>query len=366
MAEALRRVLAYERHALPVVALPCGDGGALGPSAAEVVDAVVGHRVVGVLAGYLGALGVREELLPLLRPALEQHVADGVWLEFDTAMVSGLLTTAGIEHMVVKGVALAAVSGLAATARGAGDVDVWVRPGDVARAEEVIGASGWHRVRTGLPHSSESWRWRLLLAVANELPMAASDGNAVDLHWRLTPFAGEAIPGFDEALERSVRLNDVAVGMRTLCPADALRHLAQHGRKDRWPTLRHVVDVVRLVDRCDPDEVAAMVRTEPNVALALAVAAHIAGGTVDDPVLVGGDVLSERSRRLADEAWRSCLSLDSTLSERRRHSGWRALVARCRYEGWQARSAPSLRAVLSWAARLIVPLGLVARSRPDR
>lgn len=357
MAEAVARVLAFERHGVPISAL-----GVPSPPAARdhVLEALAEHRVVAVVAEHLDALGVDGETAFIVRAMRSQSLAAGLRLQLDTDVVSTLLRTAGIEHLIVKGAALSAMVGRPPPQRGAGDVDVWVRPADVARAEAVVHANGWTRSRATLPFPSDGWRWQVLMAVGNELPQQAETRSSIDLHWRLTQFAGEDIPTFDEAYRRSVPVTAVGDGVRTLCPTDAVRHLAQHARKDVWPGLRYVVDFVRVIDCCDHGDVVDMADRLPNVALALAVAELATGTTVE------GWQPDERTRLLAREAWGSCLSLRNSLAHRLEATGMQAARTRVKYEWWQCRSAPTWRARASFAGRLAMPLQAVVRPSAPR
>ncbi len=351
MAEAIARVIAFERHgvAINALALPSSSAGA------DVIEAISEHRVPSVLASHVEALGVDPDMAETIRRMRHQHVAAGLKLELDTSAVSAMLTAMSVDHLVVKGAALSAMTGFAPSYRGAGDIDLWVRPADLARAERALHDSGWGRYRSTLPQPSDGWRWRLLVAVGNELPQQAVAMSPIDLHWRLTQFRGECIPTFDEAYRRSVTVPALGAGVRTLCPSDALVHLAQHGRKDVWPTLRHVIDVIRVVDRCDRDEVIDMATRIPNVALALAVARSI------DARLAPDWTPRARTRELAAEAWQSCLSLRNTLAERQQTSGSQAFAVRAQYEWWQFRSGPTWTYRASRTYRLALPLHVLVR-----
>ena len=352
MAEAIARVIALERHGVAITPLPLPSGAA---ARTHVIDAISDHRVPSVLASHVQALGLDADMAETIRRMRHQFVAAGLRLELDTSTVSTMLTAMGVDHLVVKGAALSAMTGFSPSYRGAGDVDLWVRPADVVRVEGALRDSGWVRFLATLPQPSDGWRWRLLMAVGNELPQQADGACAIDLHWRLTQFPGECIPTFDEAYRRSVTVPALGAGVRTLCPSDALLHLAQHGRKDVWPTLRHVVDVIRVVDRCDHEEVVDMAARMPNVALALAVARSI------DARLLPGWTPRARTSDLAEEGWRSCLGLRNTHAKRRQTSGSQAVAVRAQYEWWQFRSGPTWTYRAAWAYRLALPLQVLVR-----
>lgn len=347
VAEAVARAMAYERHGTPVQALAFPEDP---DERAATLEAIAQHRVVEVVSPHLEALGVDGETARIVRAWRTQLASAGLRLVLDTNSVSSMLSTAGIEHLVFKGVALAGMLGLDPTQRGAGDIDILVRPDDVARTEALLHDAGWSRFDgPALPRPQDGWRWRVLLAATNELGQRSEASSSVDVHWRLTPWSGEAVPAFDAAHRRSVPAPGLANGVRTLCPADALVHLAQHARKDVFASLRHLVDIVRAAGRCDPAELGMLGASAPNVALALAVAEHVGG-----PLAPQG-MIDERIQRLAREAWWSCLGLRSSHVVRRQATGRDALVVRARYESWMVRSAPTWRARASWAGQLAIP-----------
>jgi hypothetical protein len=354
VAEAVSRVLAFDHSGQAIEPLPSPAGTA---TWADVLEAASMHRVVEVLFPHARALGMDDDSVAIMFGMRHQLVAAGLRLELDTNAVSAMLDAAGIEHLMVKGAALAALMGLAPSGRGAGDVDVWVRAADVQRTEHVLHANGWVRQNPSLPASDDGWRWRLMLSVGNELPQLGTGLSHVDLHWRLTPFAGENIADFATAYARSVRVEAMGESVRTMCPTDALRHLSQHARKDAWPTLRHIVDIVRITRVCDPRDVTAMAACEPNVAVAMAMVATL----TDQPV--PGWEPDARTRALAARAWQGCLGLRNSLVQRNAATGFQAVVNRARFEWWQVSSAPGWRSRLSWAGKLAVPLQVLVGRR---
>ncbi len=352
VAEAVARVLEFDRHGRAIEPLPSPVGGA---TWSDVLDAASKHRVVEVLFPHAGALGMDGDSVAIMFGMRHQLAQAGLKLELDTNAVSVLLDAAGIEHLMIKGAAVAALMGLAPSGRGAGDVDVWVHVADLERTEQVLHANGWGRRDPLMPTPNDGWRWRLLLSIGNELPRQGGGLCDVDLHWRLTPLAGENIPDFNSAYARSVQVEGMVESVRTLCPADALRHLAQHARKEAWSTMRHVVDIVRITDVSDPEQVANMIRTDRNVALAMEVSTNLTGQPVR------GWEPEVRTRKLAANAWQGCLDLRFTHRRRKSVTGGQAFSTRARFEWWQARSAPGWRARIAWLVRLVLPRGMLLR-----
>ena len=301
-----------------------------------------------------------------------QQVGRALMLVHDTARASAALAVAGIEHLVVKGVGLAAVMGGRPVGRGGGDIDLWVRPADVARAEVALAGAGWVRaaVAARIPQPSDERRWRWMLREEHEFPLVAAPrgvpGSAegglavpppsappasVDLHWRLFEFEGEFSFGFEGALAASVPVADVGPTVRTLCVAHALEHVAQHGRKEAWLALRQLTDVARLAVLCGPEVVGALAERSRNVRLAVAMAARL-----DDRLQGWHGSLGPMDRRLVDEAWERCLAFGSyALRQQQPGVGGRELVvARAQHMGWVLRSAPGWRARGRHVGRLVV------------
>ena len=236
----------------------------------------------------------------------------------DTDVVSQVLYGSGIDHLVVKGVVLGAAVGEMPALRGGGDIDVWVREHRSPRRRQ------WHALTVGsrrpiadrLPEPGDTWRWRTMLRFAHEEALDHPERATLDLHWRLAERQGELGFDFDDAYSRSVPVPAVGPTVRTLCIEDTFVHIAQHGRKEAWSTLRHLVDVVRLVDACGPEVSRDLARTHRNVALAMLTAAHV------DPSLSDlAAPATKHIRSLASEAWEGCLSLEFPQQIRRAQSG---------------------------------------------
>jgi hypothetical protein len=343
------------------------DNGVVAPAVpdvdwSDVEEAVFLHRVEGLLAPHGTQLGMPSDLAARMSNAHRRLLHSGIAAARDTDILSGVFERAGIEHLIVKGVVFMAAIGELPALRGGGDIDVWVRPEQTTAAEMVARNHGWHwrPHAEPLPEPAGGWRWRTMIYIANERPLDHPDRATLDLHWRLAAHQGELGFDFDTAQERSIVVPAVGASVRTLCLEDTFVHIAQHGRKEAWSTLRHLVDVVQLVDACGPDVTRQLAGTHRNVALALLVASRIAPRL--EELADGAD---SRTRRLAAEAWGNCLSLAYPLRVRIALSGREAWRARWRNEYWLARSAPDWATKGAWAVKLAVPLRLLVAT-PQR
>lgn len=311
------------------------------------------HRVIGTVAAAAETIGLDDEVAQLAAGARARLLLAGLGNAADTALASTALTRAGVEHLVVKGVAIPAVLGRSPAERGPGDVDLWVRPADLRAAEEALAAHGWRRRATApTVQPGDGWRWRLTEHALHEVPLDHPDRSTADLHWRLTGDPGELGFGFDDAYAASVAIPAVGATVRTLAPVHALEHVAQHGRKEAWHTLRHLLDVLALAEAVGPETTGRLAAERPNVRLAMATAAHL------DPQLIRGMHVDATTARGAAAAWQLCLDHERNPGFRRERHGVGAAAAKLRRTGWRFRSAPDGRS----RSRLV----LLLATRPAR
>ncbi|GAB3855657.1 hypothetical protein GCM10028801_11620 [Nocardioides maradonensis] len=212
-----------------------------GVSPEEFLDAVTEHRLGPVLAGAADALHLPAEVTTALRAMRDRDRLAAMALVRATAAVDAQL--AGLDHLFLKGPALAVQSAGDPTARGAGDIDVMVRPADLGRAVDLLLGHGWS-ARDGYTVNQASWAWQHQSRATYELGLVGPLGT-LDLHWRLDPTIG-GLPDFDELWGRHARVDVGPVRLATLARPDAFRHALRHAAKDRWSSLRSLVDISRL------------------------------------------------------------------------------------------------------------------------
>ncbi len=154
-----------------------------------------------------------------------------------------LASDVAISWLSIKGPALAIQTANDQTARGIGDIDVFVAPNSVDIVYAALRDSGWiaRPVGSAVP---DSWAWRHILGTFNEMTFD-SLGSTIDLHWRLDP-THAALPHFDSSWSRrqSVVIGELAV--QTLGLRDAFAHSCRHALKDDGRWARSLVDIHRL------------------------------------------------------------------------------------------------------------------------
>lgn len=297
------------------------------------------QRVVGVISPAVVDLHVPNDTADTIRGLFRNTVTGALPVAHDAARASTALSTQGIDHLIVKGVPLALIAGKDVTARGPGDVDVWVRSNDLIRAEAALADAGWTRRVDArhLPLPTDGWRWRWFVHEMHEFPLARAGGSDIDLHWRLSELADELSFDFDMALASAEHVTIAGVAVPTLSAVHALEHCAQHARKEGWPSLRNGLDIIWLTDVLDDEVIRALADQSRNVRVALAVASHLA------PDRARFVHLTSAEERLATQAWARCRLARPWSHERRRSSGRAAIRGWFDHAFWLWRSAPSWR-----------------------
>ncbi len=325
----------------------------------DLIEAISRHRVIPLLTPWVEQLGLPPACVVKLEALRRQQHILGLANMVATAKVAKALSEAKVDHLVVKGVCLPALGQRQPAARGSGDVDLWVRASDLGAAELALARAGWRRgdQHQALPREGDGWRWRILVRFSYEITLSHPKHSDVDLHWRLGHVAREFSFSFEQALTQSVALPAVGESVRTLAPLQALEHLAQHGRKEAWPTLRHLVDIIELAQWCGRQQVRDLALQQANLRLALACAAHLSPGLID------GVPMDRRSIMLAAEAWTGCLSLTKVHADRLSLEGVAAVRSRISMAWWLMRSAPTRPVMLNHFLWLVGPIGAVVRRR---
>ena len=181
-----------------------------------------------------------------MRERYERAIADNDRRLVTLTSVIATFRDAGIDTLVLKGMALVATGHLPPGARPMDDLDVLVPEAQAIEARDLLLASGWRLVQ---PMNRDR------LSVGHGAELSSPAGDRLDLHWHV--FAECCGPGADDVLwqaAETVRVN--GVGTRVLCSADFLLHVTAHGL--RWstvPPVRWAADAVTIMraagDRLD-------------------------------------------------------------------------------------------------------------------
>jgi len=148
------------------------------------------------------------------------------------------LEHAGIDAIVLKGLALIARFYRDPGLRPMADVDVLVPPSDVERASELAVSLGWHPRHRLTP---------AFLRAKHAGPFDHPTGVACDIHWRVFEEAGGG--GADDDFRAAAEpVTFQGTRLRILSPTDQLLHVCGHAA--RWgevPAIRWVADAVVIL-----------------------------------------------------------------------------------------------------------------------
>ncbi|MBP7972785.1 MAG: nucleotidyltransferase family protein, partial [Candidatus Nanopelagicales bacterium] len=213
---------------------------------AEFLRAARRHRVQPLLVASAQATRLPESVVTDLAGDTQDEQLAALLSASQLTSAVQALSTQSIPSLAIKGVALAASTTGDYTARGSGDIDIWVRPGDVAATVSVLAELGYEQFGCEIPTPAASWNFRYALWLGNaELAM----GNAtqtIDLHWRLDSMAS-GLPDFTRAWSRRASVEIGNASIPTLSIADAFVYACRNAAKDEWESLRTLVDVYRLL-----------------------------------------------------------------------------------------------------------------------
>lgn len=196
----------------------------------------------------------------------------------DLRLVEAALKAVDVPYLLVKGPALVVqYYGEDPRLRDSVDLDILVRPHQLARALEALESSGCQLIDANWP----------LLTAANvhELRLLAPSGGAIDLHWSLGPGAGADAyaPAVETLLARSQLIGIDGLLVRTLDWADTVVHVAVHAASSGGNRLIWCADLRAALAQAPPDASDLLVsraeewRAQPALHLMLLRAQHSLG-----------------------------------------------------------------------------------------
>jgi hypothetical protein len=188
------------------------------------IEAARWHRLGPLL--HVRLAPVAATLPPLLADALQveyrQHALWGVALATAAGRVLETLTAAGIEPVVLKGMAMGEVLYHNLALRPTTDLDLLVPHADVSKVKTALLALGFSQELAAQEQMAGEVALRASL-LAGELRFG------VDVHWRLAQHPAVMFHlAAEDWLLRSVPAAVAGVPVRVLCPEDALLHAAIH------------------------------------------------------------------------------------------------------------------------------------------
>lgn len=209
----------------------------------EVVALAERHGLLSVVYTQLAAWdGVSESAIRQLRTLVEQNARQTLWL---TQLLGKILSAFCDLHIVAlpyKGPVLAELLYGNVTLRQYSDLDILIRPADVARSRGVLAELGL----TSTSHLTSQHEKAQLASGYEEVYDAARSKNVVEIQWRVLPrfytidFDMEAM----FARARNVSMGDQE--LQTLSTEDLLLVLCAHAAKHCWAKLSWIRDIAEL------------------------------------------------------------------------------------------------------------------------
>ena len=165
----------------------------------------------------------------------------GVRLEHHLLVVTQLLTSQGIQSVVLKGGATAHLDYPDPSWREVGDIDVLVDPADLPRAVALVEGDGWIQ-GYALPAGHEEFTHTITFV---------HDGDELDLHQRLAHRALGLLVPARALLDRAITFEVAGVELHTLDDVDRMIHAAIHAVSSRglYRRLSSEADVLLLASR---------------------------------------------------------------------------------------------------------------------
>jgi len=248
----------------------------------DVLATIRRQRLEPLLYGDAYVAELLPELWPTLQKLARHETMAALALASLTAKIADLFAQAHIPIMVVKGVPLSLQTTGTISARGRGDLDLFVDPKEVGRAVALLNTYGFHMndlENNGCTHNSflgRYCRW-----VVNSLDLSrswAQSWQAIDLHWRLHSWA-RTLAGFDESYAQHESMDIGGSTVFTLNKRHAFLHACAHAEADNWMCLRNLVDIYRLAVQLEADDLMAM-QASHFVRSSCAVTMKVFGGPI--------------------------------------------------------------------------------------
>lgn len=201
------------------------------------------------LTGLFDTTSGQDDSKPYLgqfRQVHQQRLLKHRLLATTTRQIFNRLDLAGIEHAFIKGPCIEhhfypPTLGL----RHSVDIDLLVRPGDVAQSLEILGHAGYQlapAIPVGALEKMLGQHWRLYRPRQVNLQPATSRQFPIDLHWALSPDFVLDIPTERLLASKQMTTQD-AEGIPVISFEDQFLHSVMHGYNDYFFVLKHLFDI---------------------------------------------------------------------------------------------------------------------------
>jgi hypothetical protein len=226
------------------------------------------------------ALGLSDKDLETVTNDALAHTHAAFHLVGHTTEVASMLSDSGIDFLIIKGVALAALTESVGF-RGAGDVDVLVDHRDIPRLHHLLDRHGYHPV-LALPEV-DTWQGRVWRWFDREATYLGHGAN-VDVHWRISS-QHRLFPPFQTLHQRRTLVDVAGESVPTLGLHDSLAAACYHSYFDQFQPARSLVDVVSVLRALDDSPLPPYPRALRRlISGVVSLIGDLFPGVVDEPV----------------------------------------------------------------------------------
>jgi hypothetical protein len=218
------------------------DAGSLQGNWPRVLRLVDRHRVGPQLAAAVERFGtpLPEEFRIRLTQFNTQNARRCLAQVADLRSAIAALDAAGIRSIPFKGVVLAQRLYGSPAARAAGDIDLWVPPGHLTDADEVLQAQGLRPVMAHIPLRGP--RLPYILRAGHQWSYRTASGHCLELHWRLHEFEKLAPLEFEGVWSRRQNIALGGMTLPSLGADDLYVYLLTHAAREGWSRLSWILD----------------------------------------------------------------------------------------------------------------------------
>jgi hypothetical protein len=205
------------------------------------------HGTSALLYQNLSALG---DLVPApvqasLRQLYERNIHKSLFLTRELIRVLDCLDALGITAIPYKGAVLSEAYYGDMALRQSGDMDFFVREGDVARIKSAVRDLGY-TPRLPIPENAEA----AYIASGYECTFDSPAGkNLLELQWALQPRYYAVDFEMQGLFDRAVRVTLAGRPVQTPSPEDLLLVLSLHAAKHVWGRLIWLCDIAQILQR---------------------------------------------------------------------------------------------------------------------
>jgi len=211
------------------------------------------HRVEGLVSAALRRTGAEagEPAASLLREEATRIAGTNLVHAIESLRLHRAFASAGLPMLFVKGLPLSALAFGGIAIKKAWDIDLLVRPGDIAAACQILADAGYRRT---IPDCSDEEFGAWAAICKESLWTHPGKGVAVELHSRLldNPLL---LPAVDAATPPLLVEVAPGISLPTLPRDELFAYMCVHGAAHGWSRLKWLADVAALIGRDSAQEI---------------------------------------------------------------------------------------------------------------